>query len=434
MKPFLTDHESLARFRDKPGMIREKAFEDFGRLTCEDVETLAATPPDFPAKSLEEWKRALAEEWLNAASQMLTPPACPPELSNISPFGNGNVPLKEIPLENTAVAVFPLDGSGTSAQRPAEGHVWWTGDRDEPYRILSAIGAGNVHSGDSDSLASALARRAAQQTSTDPVTAAARRALASRWIISGEAGYDGRVYNVKLGNKLDLETNRDWLLPAMAKGNVRQGFRGHVRYTTHLDTAWEIVTGRGIPEGGELSWPAEPVLHSFVSGAVKPVIAMVLAAQPRRVELWHTDNKVISIDPANLIRDVLSIKFPELEVNLREIASSRITEIESDLRAGLSEDLALGNPVLFNATQGHRWMAYALHNVARLNENLWQLYRNQDAAPWKFEVLIHDGIPPSSYALSLEDAPEDVNSEEIFKNRFQNEPKDAENLIKALFK
>lgn len=415
-----------------PAQLRHAAFLRFGA----EVPSALSAPLDGIGDRLRgEWLRAAAEEWMAAVNGgAVTEGQVPDWLLNVSPLDDG-IPLKQRLTRVGSLACFPLDGSGHSRGQPAVGHLWRF-DGDPCDRLLCSL-PGEPLSGDSLGLASALAAKAANPCATHAI----RRALARDWMISGEVVQEtGAVSWVALGNKLDIEhhlaggTRRTWLLPGGVRGRIPVDFPAPIRFVSTVQAAWEAVSGSGIVDSGALEWPEAPAMHSFVSGAVEPVIALALAARPSQIVLWHTDNTILSQIPAGTIRDVLERKgIAVSKILTRPIDSGNVSRIEIALREGLAEDLRNGSPVLFNGTQGNRWMAIALNNLARLHENLWFVYRDLDAPDWRFNVLVHDGVPPSAYVLDASLPPVGVRADALFRKPAARAPEDSESMLARLF-
>jgi len=107
-----------------PKKMRQFAFEKFGQLaidndlTPDDIARAEAVPHDITraeavpdARTVSEWRRAVAEELLVAKTIGADIPNEQIEHSaHVSPFGADGPPLGQLLGRNTGVAVIPLDG------------------------------------------------------------------------------------------------------------------------------------------------------------------------------------------------------------------------------------------------------------------------------------------------------------------------------------
>lgn len=430
--PWMLRAAAVARCPSACDFQRQMAARAFGELAWLEVppadvaERITAVEERLRDREelLATWKRHLAREILVALRLGRTwAERLAKDLADWTVFRDCGWKLSELRGFRLAVAAFPY----AEEDRGQVCHLWIfegrdagpgpNGDhrgrlqlappwREELERRLvflveqgAAVPAQGI-SGDSWQLAWALALRSL----AEPAANGAFAALARRWIASGAVDGDGRVSRVgKIAEKLRAGTTREWLLPAKNRGEVptydSDGLPVNAWFAASLDSAWAHVTEDGVVDGGETEWPGQVgVMHSFVSGAWMPVVACALLCRPRRVVLWHSDNKAVSADPAKEIKKLFkNYLFKEVEgfaVDLRPISSRSLAEAERELAAALRKDLAGGGDVVFNVTQGNRVMSYAPLELSRLYPNLLLVYRDLDAPFAVFTMIRYEGSRP----------------------------------------
>jgi hypothetical protein len=228
--------------------------------------------------------------------------------------------------------------------------------------------------------------------------------LATDWLLTGWVNGKGEVREVVVGNKVNVRTSRQWLFPEENRKDLI-GYADRldrVRFADSETAAWARVTGRGVFHAGEIAGPERVgVLHSFVSLAREPVIAAALLSGARKVVLWHSDEQR-SRESAQEVREVLESlsRHQSLSMRLsgwvssRRISSSDLAEARKTLDKGLEDDLASGETVLFNVTQGNRLMGFAPLTLAQLHPRLWLVYRDIDAPAFQFTVIRYESLQP----------------------------------------
>ena len=216
--------------------------------------------------------------------------------------------------------------------------------------------------------------------------------LATKWIATGRVE-NGIVYRVSMENKVSLAGRGRRLLYPSESRNPTDVTENNCVAVPDVHAAWCHVQRSGVRDSGIIHWPENAyVMHTFSSSAIGPVIAAVLLSGVKRVVIWYTDNEKISRQPAIALKEIiLKIIAPEVKVEpLREISSNNLQDAESTLREALEPDLASRMPVIFNITQGNRLMALAPYSIARERENLWLVYRDQQATGYDYTAIKFD--------------------------------------------
>ena len=135
-------------------------------------------------------------------------------------FAHCDTPLRQFTKQNSACAVFPL-----LDEPPSFSHLWVFEDHDDILsndHLLELQAGKEIKAsfpslkvfvipdtefiGNSWKLAFHMARKALQDKQL-------RKKLALEWIVSGDVDSEEQIKKVQLGNKLDLATERNWLLP-----------------------------------------------------------------------------------------------------------------------------------------------------------------------------------------------------------------------------
>ena len=401
--PMLLDKDRV-RSRGTPEKLRtDHLLKEFGALL--ECRTLPPEPPDFGDLADEspelhaEWRRCVAEELLLLhACGREVPPAWHTAFAAVSPFA-AQVPLNQCLERRAACAVFPLAGEDS----PGVGHVWvmegvdHRDERNGTEVISSRFGVCFVTThqswhGRSWQLAGVLAQRCLEVQAKPTI----RGELARLWIITGRV-QDEHTVAVNLGNKLELRTPRQWLLPLDNLGNVpSNACRLHIRSAIDVDGAWSHISGEGIRGDGEQAWPARvDELHILIGGSIKAAVASALFCPPgTRIQLWHSGNRDSSEIPAQATRLILSRVCPQhvvLEPQL--LSSANLAQAEATLREAF-QDCPVDRRVLFNVTSGNRLMSYAVLTVARARPNIELIYRDLDAKPFEFTRIDYSEFPP----------------------------------------
>lgn len=398
MEPFLLDSFTIKNLPSPEKLRRTYLAREFGMLrreqiTSDKVKNVRAALRE-PGLA-REWERCVAEELLlrRATGEDVQEPVLR-AFAHVEPFDEGP-PLGELALLNCAAALIPVVDTHASAPTPM--HLWVVqGVSHVPSLDGSAIVTngygcylltedGTMPHGRSWQLGYRIARRALEQN--DKATAAN---LALRWLPSGVVGQDDRIGKIVIGNKLDTlrpdNGERCFILPrensAQQEDWDKMLARG-VRTAPDVSTAWSVISATGTLEAREpvvIDRGKEVVLHSFVSNAWEPVVALTLLLKPSKLYLWSSrEAQEMSLYLVDLMAEVArrcgfgtppSIETPDIH-------SSNITEAERQLDAVLHNATA-EQQTFFNITQGNLPMRYAVNTAARKQNDVTLIYRNID--------------------------------------------------------
>ena len=246
-----------------------------------------------------------------------------------------------------------------------------------------------------------LAAWSALQALTQPDL---REPLARHWLLTGRIGANGgQVDMIEPGNKLRIRTSRQFLFPAGNRpdlaGRALQSGAQRVQFAASGQAVLAHLSGRGSTDRGNDTWPSPcPVLHSFTSAAWQPVLASVLLAQPARLVLWHTD-AAVSKEPAKNLQAFFKPLDGRLQVETKEIASDDLPKIQQQLSQVLEKDLQTHKEVLFNITQGTRFMSYAVLALSQIHPGMRLVYRDVDAPPFEFKQLTFESLQGETAVL-----------------------------------
>jgi hypothetical protein len=432
---------------DEPSQVFQRsAIAGLGQLLPADV-SLPMLPVLLPRELLDP-NRATALAWLARdawLSRLLAGPvlALPEWLASQRPFGDSGPALGELWDLPAAVAVIPLDSPTSRAAEVLQ--MWCVADLGQrlatdhrnalpalPERLSTepdvrcfvvrsdtGMASRNVV-GTSWMLGFELALRVLREGNPKVL-----RALAAEWIVTGDVR-TGLVRRVGLGQKLDLVTSRNWLLPADNWNEVPQGYRprGRVGFAASLEAAWNVILGAGTQDAGSRPWPDKvAALHTFVSRAWGPVVGAALLSRAQRVVLWHTDNEEESAGPARGIGKLLcelagrqGVECPDAE--LRRVSSTSILAVEGEVQPRLQRDIRVNQEgaVLFNITQGNRLMGLAAYNLARRHPgDLWLAYRDVDNTGLDYTGIRFEGLEPITFRLQGDARRARVNWDFIFR-------------------
>jgi hypothetical protein len=271
-------------------------------------------------------------------------------------------------------------------------------------------------SGQSWQLAFALAARAIEER-------AQAYSLAFEWIISGcvpdyTKSLNPVLKRVILGTKLSLygRPGKRYIFPAENNDDIAatRGYAGanfSVYTASDINHAWNIVCRKGTIHEGVDDPPSRPVeLHSFVSGAWRPVVAAILLLKPARVVLWHSDQAEISsgraIEIEKAIPELARVAGFDPPVVERKDIDSRSPHIaEQQLLPVLKERIENNDGLVrfFNVTQGNRLMFFAAHTMAIMfGEQLTLIYRDLDSTPFDFTTIRYKALSnPVTKSLTL---------------------------------
>lgn len=379
----------------------------------------------------ESWLRAVAEEWLLAASCGETE-RVPDFLKSVPPFP-GAPAWEQLVRCQCAPAVIPLDcrPQGAMARvwvfRDPKGRVSGAADPrfdrpalklDSTFGIAVAGYPADKISGDSWQLAAWLAARAIQENRTDLL-----RRLASEWLVTGRISGSEEpltVDRVTLGTKVCLVENqrdgeRSWLLPAANEQPLEEPYQtlaltavGRVHFARTTADAWSHLSGEGVVWTSDQNWP-EPCagVHGFVSNALGPFLAIILKSLPCPVVLWTTPRMTtLARDLRTALRRVLAAcQYSDpVDVTIHKVPDASHREANS---AGESRDLlsatervlaqspALrernGPRIVFNNTGGNFLHRTAAVRRAALNSRIWLAYRDiNDCETPHFSLLRHE--------------------------------------------
>jgi len=424
--PFLADAQ---RVRQVPSASDAALLGLFGELADRLAE-----PPVIEALSSAksnlgtDWERAVAREILLAHSWGKT---IPPEISKLFANGcpfEGGPELSDFSGKRISVACFPTDERMASPVSQPPWFLLWLTDKvpeatDHSSQIEEWAKANLPVESCSVFLVTKSSTKASPAISQRSWTLAARlaiqaldssaeirRRLACDWIVTGDVKKSGAIERVDTGGKVRIKARPKWMFPAINRPDVAgHADRLNAWFPSTLDAAWALLSNQGVVDVGQANWPQEvEVVHSFTSGAWQPVMATLLLVAPRRLVLWHSKED-ISKKPAEAIRDLLRPGFwtdkpPTVELNQVDSGAKQnveLAEVLASLRKPLEADLAGGETVLFNVTQGNRMMAFAAHSLAQQHSNLWLLYRDLDAADFEFTSIRYDGLMPTTETIRV---------------------------------
>jgi hypothetical protein len=399
--------------------LRALHAEQFGRwvLECrvsEDGGGVVEERPGAPWTSL--WRRLAAEEALYAlqigddaeVAGLLR------ALAQVKPFGANGPTLAEARKWPAWVATVPLDRpgccSGTLVRiwglrgAPQAGDIRLEGADTAPFDDFALHVGGLPESvsgiaGKSWQLGAWLGAECLERLRIDVQTH-----LATGWIVTGEIRGDA-VLPVDLGNKTKLRTRKSWLFPEALEDarEIPARIRRLGRFCGNCADAWAHVSGEGtLSASGEWRWP-EPgevaTLHTIVSESLRPMLAPILAARPRRVVLWHSGDETRSAGPAKMLEAFLAddrcrnwsgwAGAPPEAIRQR-LPDRNLPDIERTFRRqGLASPETPGARVWVNITGGNLLMRMAALGVARLNPAAELLYRDFGNHPCREYVLVH---------------------------------------------
>jgi hypothetical protein len=353
------------------------------------------------------------EKWLQfAAEAILIAKSCGIEIDNkiyerfkdISPFGN-EILLSDCWDKECACATFPLatkDGNKT----PERARVWAVkglARRESAKQFESIPGDYEIFfvalsewSGNSCLLALNLAIKAIESDNYEY-----KKSLAADWIITGDVDEYGKVRRVEVENKLTLDTRRTWLVPLDCEREIMKKLpEGKIaNFADDLETGWNHITDTGAKFSGVIAWPEHTdELHILVGGNIKAQVASILLSNSKKIVLWHSDNRNLSIDPASYIKTiVIELKkrlFADLpEPILKQISFENLIDIENSLRKELKN--CVNKKIIFNITSGNRIMGFGVQSIARQYPNAIDIiYRERDSAEHSFIILNYRSFPP----------------------------------------
>jgi hypothetical protein len=334
---------------------------------------------------LAPWRRALAEELL--LRQNCGKPV-PPDW--IAAFGERSPLEDDVPLAHRlrtpgACALYPY---ATATEQPGVGHVWVFGEGLPPAFLATP----DRWDGDSWQLAAALARLALANRDPGQI-----QALAVDWIVTGTC--DGeRINPVKIGNKLDLDTRRNWLVPAQTPlPDGAAHVRGRIYFSATVRSAFNLMAGKGFQTSdahdGDLF--AADILHSFVSKARLPVLLTALAVQPRRIVLWcSAEFEETGRDLKNI---VLPRFLPDCRVEIRTIESRDIAKVEAELHPELRKDVLKNRRIVFNITSGNLIQRLAVPSLASQFPSILLIYRDFDTQKTNLTAVSYATHPPTTW-------------------------------------
>lgn len=432
--------ERLAYYKDKS--LAQNLIKESGQLAVQTVQEeavlakLSGVLHDLPESHRDMWSRMVSRDLLLAATinKALVDPILQQtgdHILAVKPFGD----ITEHSLRDLlswrdlrcAVALFPL-ASQSQNLAPSIGQAWvfqYTGMAAEKKHFaeslprarevgvflesegnpgmaggLCAEGIASQFEGKSWELAVTLATKSlvAENASRNIPE------LATRWLLSGRV-VENRVESVGLGNKLSLETNRLWMLPAANRADLPPRLRltgKVVKLASHVDGGWHHVTGRGTTHSGEAPWPKDvDVFHTFTSKAYMPTLAAILFSRPRRIILWQSPSTE-SQEAARQLEGALSVLLPEgTRIEHATISSRDVAEAESALEKKLV-DHDNTETVLFNLTNGNLLMRMAAGSMGQIFPFIQFIYRDVDNQELSFTSVEYDGLQAVTKVLAPE--------------------------------
>lgn len=414
--------ENLLKSSSLPEKIFQiEAYDRFGHLK---VGALAES-----TISLNNIKESRASSLAEEAMLSLSLGETVPEnlnsfLSNIRPFGSNTPPFKRLSSFQFASSVFPLKGD----RYPLFAHLWVCKDEADvlgPDNLDQLEDSESIHEkypdikvfivhprrtdtikGDSWQLAFHMALHGLDDKTFS-------RQLAEDWLVTGSVN-SGEICHVELGNKLELATKRNWLLPRANHGEWKENWRpkGRVLTAVSIEEAIDRISGRGVQRGGKLEWPEGfSRMFSFSSRAETTVAAATIMSDVDELVLLPSTNDCESYIPAVNIRDFLR-KHTETNIIIPDyrIPSDDVYKIEKYIEKVMT-DLNDGNPsekTFFHITTGNKLMSFAAANIARRDPNVYLVYRDKDNTGHDFTTIFYNGREPSTAVLVRNSIPQRV--------------------------
>lgn len=437
------------RFRASGGVfdLHLHLLDDLGALKPEWLEPEVFRSMEknlrFDPDVCATWKRAMAEELLLMAAEGHTVNRDMLEMfGGVCPFNDGPV-LQECLGKPAAVGVFPTTGKESCGI----GHVWviegldyrdpMTAEGGEDFQQGLAIATSHSSvSGQSWQLAANLAIRALEANDAEGKL---RRELARNWIATGTVDERQLVGRVELGNKLSLQTERNWLLPRDNYGDISPAVGNRrIRFAPDVDSARAVVSGEGIRRGEYGNdWPGQvEAIHVLIGGDIKAALASILYSPVEApVHLWCSGNEQYSVVPAKALKEILCWLRPKTVVKPpHELSSADMVSAEQSLRRHFQNQWPPPETsILFNVTSGNRLMSYAVQSIALQIPNLKLIYRDiDDTEEHRYSMLDYSERPVTTVKIMGPQSARDLLAPESWKWLFSRIPmkRTAEEIVK----
>jgi hypothetical protein len=386
--PLLLCRQRLAN-RQTPEKLRyDLIVKSFGELAT--LPVMPSVPAAMEAShnlsenTQAEWRRAVAEELLlrqNIGKEI--PDEWLHTFAEIIPFDAESAKLSTLLRQPAACCMFPL---ATDSATPGAGHAW--AFTDESHKLITSLPRKDWR-GDSWQLAKAMAKMA--MDSGDPGTI---EKLATDWIATGTCDGDS-IGPVELGNKLELDTARNWIIPAALTPREMKT-RGQIFRAANMQSAYNIITGHGYQDIDQQQIPCPvDVMHSFVSDSRLPLLLTALATRPKTLQLWHSESfralsEIIS-------KELIPAFLPDCKINPPlPISSSSLADIEKTLRHNFMQEPNTNHTIIFSITNGNLIQRLAAASVANSFPHIQLVYRDIDAKGTNLTTISYITFPPTT--------------------------------------
>lgn len=333
-------------------------------------------------------------------------------------FTNCNMLLTELVEHNSAVAVFPL-----SDKQPSLRHLWVFEDTDnslvndhlpkledneeirENFPDLKVfVTPDMVFTGNSWKLAFHLARMALRNKQL-------RSKLAQEWIVSGNVDSEEGTKRIELGNKLDITTYRNWLLPRSNHGGWQANWEpgGRVLVAGSVEEAIDRITKGTVQKAEPMAWPEHiKDIYSLSSIAETTVVVAAILSGLKKITVFPSENHDLSVVPASSVKLFLE-NFTDIQVNIADnkIPFDDVYAIEQYMRKEMQLEKQTSETRLsiIHVTTGTKLMLLAASNIARNYPNVWLVYREislNDKSSTDYTAIYYEGLQPTTRILKQE--------------------------------
>lgn len=236
IQPLILDTLRLTNRSTAQQLRRDLICRSFGQLSM--LSELPSLPPiqaaarELPGGLISTWRSCIAAELLlrhNAGKAI--PTEWRETFADAAPLFNDSK-LSDMLDTATACCMFPL----ANPKGPSSCGIAWVQQGTVP--VLVADVERQDWNGDSWQLAAALARQALDSGSSEII-----QKLATDWIATGTCE-GNRIGPVELGNKLELDTRRNWIIPATLTPPETKP-HGQIFRAATIQSAFNIVAGHG---------------------------------------------------------------------------------------------------------------------------------------------------------------------------------------------
>jgi len=337
-------------------------------------------------------------------------------------FKRCDAPLKALIKLESAVSVFPTLNEGSS---PSIKHLWVFEDinnliqRDhltnleggkeisELYPNLRVFILPPSHFiGKSWKLAFYLAKEALKSNNSN-----LKKKLAKNWIVTGDVNLEKLVLKIKLGNKIELETTRNWLLPRANHGDWPSNWnpKGTATVVVNIEEAVNRIIGKSVQKEEPINWPSNiSNIYSPTSNAETTVIVAAVLCGLNKITLFQSDNKQFSIEPAANIHKFIkkhSNITPVITIN--KIPSNDIYAIEQffEREMHLDKTTAETDLTILHITTGNKLMLLAASSIAKRYPNVWLVYRDRGLnkeSSTDYIAINYEGLQPTTRTLKAD--------------------------------